>query len=61
MKNLYLQLRNRKRRKDTSNRKRNFSIIKFMKKTEKVRSKKISGWIRKGYLKKEIESLIFAA
>ena len=34
---------------------------KFVRETEKVRSDETWGWIRKGYLKKETEGLIFAA
>ena len=34
---------------------------KFIRETEEVRSEETWGWIRKGYLKKETEGLIFAA
>ena len=34
---------------------------KFVRETEEVRSEETWGWIRKGYLKKETEGLIFAA
>ena len=34
---------------------------KFIKETEEVRSEETWGWIRKAYLKKETEGLIFAA
>ena len=33
---------------------------KFVRETEEVRSKETWGWIRKGYLKKETEGLIFS-
>ena len=33
---------------------------KFIRETEEVKSEEIWGWIRKGYLKKETEGLIFA-
>ena len=33
---------------------------KFIRETEEVRSEETWGWIRKGYLKKETEGLIFA-
>ena len=46
MKNQYLQIRNRKKKKD---------------KEPEVRSEETWGWIRRGYLKKETENLIFAA
>ena len=58
---LCLQLRNRKRNKDTSNGKRNRFLGKFIREAEEIRSEETWGWIKKGYLEKETEGLTFAA
>ena len=59
MKDLYLQLRNKKGRHKQWKEKQLHG--KFIRETEEVRSEETWGWIRKVYLKKEIEGLIFVA
>ena len=57
MKDLYLQLRNRKEERHKQWKQKQF-LGKFITETEEVRSEETRGWI---YLKKETEDLIFAA
>ena len=59
VKDLYLQLRNRKTKKATGNEKTQLNG-KFVREI-KVRNEETWGWLRKGYLKKETEGLVFAA
>ena len=59
MKDLYLQLKNKKGRHKQWKEKQLHG--KFIRETEEVRSEETWGWIRKVYLKKEIEGLIFVA
>ena len=59
-KDLYLQLRIRKRKKDKPWKEKQLHG-KSKRETEEVLSAETWGWIRKGYLEKETEGLIFAA
>ena len=59
VKDLYLQLRNTKTKKATGNEKTQLNG-KFVREI-KVRNEETWGWLRKGYLKKETEGLVFAA
>ena len=61
MEDLYLQLRNTKKNKGTSNGKRNRFHGKFIREAGEIRSEETWGWIRKDYLEKKTDGLTFAA
>ena len=61
MKDLYLQLRNKKKEERHKQWKGKQLYDKFIREADKVKSEETWGWIRKGYMKKEREGLIFAA
>ena len=61
MKDLYLQLRKKKKEERHKQWKEKQLLDKFITEKEEIRSKETWGWIRKSYLKKETEGLIFAA
>ena len=60
MKDLYLQLRNREKKRHKQWKEKQLHG-KFIRETKEVRSEETWGWIRKVYFKKETEGLIFAA
>ena len=60
MKDLHLQLRSEKRRKKQATEKET-SSWKFERETKVLRNEESWRWIQKGYLKIELEDLLFAA
>ena len=61
MKGRYLQLKKQKKEERHKQWKEKQLYSKFIKEAEEVTSEETWGWIRKDYLKKETEDLIYAA